>query len=113
MSVTRESLVSLGFLPSKRGGGLSPYRKYDTLVYPINDTDFFYIGYNQFNKSVNNKVIWKSFKGEDGRITYPVISLGDTGYTELKDYLNRAKNSVANIVAENTDNGVETADTEY
>lgn len=89
MAVTREQMIDLGFKPSKRGGGLSKYKKYDTLIYPINDTDFLYIGYNQFNKSVNNKIIWKSFKSDEGRITYPVISLGDTGYRELKSFIDR------------------------
>jgi hypothetical protein len=95
MAITKEQLIDLGFKPSKRGGGLSQFKKYDTLVYPIDDTDFLYIGYNQFNKQVNNKKIWKSFKTPEGsRFTYCVISLGDTGYNELKDYLIRAKNSI-------------------
>ena len=91
MAITKEQLVSLGFKPSKRGGGFSKYKKYDTLLYPINDTDFLYIGYNQFNREINNKVIWKSFKGDEGRITYPVISLGDTGYGELRDFIKRCE----------------------
>lgn len=96
MSITREQLISLGFKPTKRGGGLSATRKYDTLIYPIDNTDFIYIGYNQFNKTINNKVLWKSFKDLDGnRITYPVISLGDTGYNELKNFLERSKASIA------------------
>ena len=103
MSLTRVQLCDLGFVPTKRGGGLSPYRKYDTLLYPLNDTDFLYIGYNQFNKSVNNKVIWKSFKAPEGRITYPVVSLGETGYYELKDFLMRAKLQYTNAVVYNPD----------
>lgn len=102
MAITREQLVDLGFKPSKRGGGLSKYKKYDTLIYPINETDFLYIGYNQFNKTVNNKIIWKSFKSEEGRITYPVISLGDTGYKELKSFISRCKDSIVNVAIPET-----------
>lgn len=95
MAITKEQLISLGFKPSKRGGGLSQFKKYDTLIYPIDNTDFLYIGYNQFNKEVNNKKIWKSFKTPEGnRFTYCVISLGDTGYNELKNYLDNAKASI-------------------
>jgi len=103
MAITKETLVSLGFKPSKRGGGLAKHKKYDTLIYPINSTDFLYIGYNQFKREVNNKVIWKSFKAEEGRITYPVISLGDTGYSELKDFITRCHNTQKPVVVEDND----------
>lgn len=92
-------MISLGFKPSKRS---SIYKKkYDTLIYPINDTDFIYTGYNQFSKTVSNKILWKSFKQQDTgeRITYPVVHLGDTGYTELKAFLGRC-NSAAEYNAE-------------
>lgn len=91
MSITLLQVKDLGFKPAKRGGGLSKYRKYDTLIYTLNKTDFLYIGYNQYSKSINNKTIWKSFKHPEtnDRITYKVIDIGDTSYSELKDYLNR------------------------
>lgn len=82
-------MISLGFKPSKRS---SLYKKkYDTLIYPINETDFIYTGYNQFSKTVNKKILWKSFKQVDTgeRITYPVVHLGDTGLNELKSFLDR------------------------
>lgn len=90
MSVTREQLIDLGFKPSKRSSLYN--KKYDTLIYPLNETDFIYLGYNQYNKLVNNKILWKSFKREETgeRITYPVIHLGDTSYTEVKDFLRRS-----------------------
>lgn len=91
MALTIGQIKDLGFKPAKRGGGLSKHRKYDTLVYTLNKTDFLYIGYNQYSKSINNKTIWKSFKHPEtnDRITYKVIDIGDTSYTELKDYLDR------------------------
>lgn len=90
MALTTQQMISLGFKPSKRSSLYG--KKYDTLVYPINDTDFLYIGYNEFTKRVNNKILWKSFKQIDSgeRITYPVVHLGDTGFTELKAYLQRS-----------------------
>ena len=50
---------------------------------------------------MNNKVIWKSFKAEEGRLTYPVISLGDTTYTGLKDFIERLNLSVINYAHPN------------
>lgn len=92
MALTTEQIISLGFKPSLRGrGGLAKNRKYDSLVFPINETDFLYTGYNPFKKQVNYKTIWKSFKDKVNgeRITYQVVSLADTGYMELKAYLQR------------------------
>lgn len=90
-------MISLGFKPSKRSSLYK--RKYDTLVYPITDTDFLYIGYNEFSQRINNKILWKSFKQVDTgeRITYPVIHLGDTSFTELKNFLQRSKDSIVNM----------------
>lgn len=89
MAITIEQLKNLGFKPSVRGrGGLGKIKKYDSLIYPINDTDFLYTGYNPYKKQINYKTIWKSFKDEDGnRITYQVVNLGDTGLIELKSYI--------------------------
>lgn len=94
MALTNEQLLSLGFQPSVRGrGGLSKTKKYDSLVFPLNDTDFLYTGYNPYKKQINFKTIWKSFKDSNGnRITYQVINLADTGFTEFKTYLDRNKN---------------------
>lgn len=91
MALTLTQLTSLGFKPSVRGrGGLGKTKKYDSLVLPLNDTDFLYTGYNPYKKEVNYKTIWKSFKSTEGeRITYQVANLADTGFSELKDYIDR------------------------
>lgn len=89
MALTKDQLLSLGFKPSKRGNGLTN-KKYDSLVFRINDSDYLYTGYNQFKNQVNYKTIWKSFKDDQGEQTaYQVINLGETGFSELKDYLIR------------------------
>lgn len=94
MALTNEQLLSLGFKPSVRGrGGISKTKKYDSLVLALNETDFLYTGYNPFKKQINYKTIWKSFKDSEGnRITYQVISLADTGFFELRNYI---KNTLA------------------
>lgn len=91
MAITLQQLESLGFLPSKRSSLYN--KKYDTLVFPINNSDFLYLGYNEYSKTVSNKIIWKSFKDiETGeRITYPVIHLRDTTFGNVKDYINRTE----------------------
>lgn len=96
MALTLQQLTSLGFKPSVRGrGGLSKNKKYDSLVLPLNDTDFLYTGYNSFKDQINYKSIWKSFKSEEGeRITYQVANLADTGFGELQDYIYRCKNII-------------------
>lgn len=89
MAITTAQMISIGFKPSKRSTIYE--RKFDTLIYPINDTDFIYIGFNPYTKRVNNKVLWKSFKGPDGRITYPVAHLGDISFTGLKEFIEKCK----------------------
>lgn len=89
MSLTKDQLVNLGFKPSKRGNGLTN-KKYDSLVFRINDSDYLYTGYIQFKNQINYKTIWKSFKDEEGKQnTYQVINLGETGFNELNNYLIR------------------------
>lgn len=96
MALTTQQLISLGFKPSKRSSLYN--RKYDTLIYPINETDFIYTGYNPYSKKINNKILWKSFKQLDSgeRITYPIINLGDTGFNELKRFIERCERSIIN-----------------
>ena len=88
MAATLKQLEDLGFKPSKKK---SPFaKKFDTLVYPLNKTDFLYIGYNEVNKGTDFKRIWKSFIDVDGkRMSYQVVHLGDTGYRELKEYIDK------------------------
>ena len=103
MALTTGQMISLGFKPSKRSSLYD--KKYDTLVYPLNNTDYLYIGYNEFTKRVNNKILWKSFKQVDTgeRITYPVTHLGDTGFTELKDYLEYSKRDIYQYITNGED----------
>ena len=102
MALTLTQVTSLGFKPSKRSSLYG--RKYDTLVYAINDTDFLYVGYNEYSKDINNKIIWKSFKQKDTgeRITYPVIHLGDTSFSELQKFIQRSKDSIINCAVPET-----------
>ncbi len=88
MSITREQIMDLGFKPTKKK---SPYaKKYDTLVFPLNKTDYLYLGYNQITKGIDFKRLWKSCVDMDGkRVTFQVSHLGETSYSELKDYINR------------------------
>lgn len=111
MALTLTQVTSLGFKPSKRSSLYG--KKYDTLIYTINATDFLYVGYNEYSKNINNKIIWKSFKdfntGE--RITYPVINIGSTSLGELKQFLDRTKvvqnylndQDESNVVKDNTE----------
>jgi len=100
MALTTQQMISLGFKPSKRSSMYD--KKYDTLIYPINETDFLYIGYNEYTKRINNKILWKSFKQVDSgeRITYPVTHLGDTGFSELKDFLVKCKRDIYEYVTD-------------
>lgn len=90
MAITLNQLKDLGFKPFKKE---SPFKKkYDTLILSLNKTDYLYLGYNEYNKSVNNKIVWKSFVDPETskRISYVVTKLGETGYTEMKDFISRA-----------------------
>lgn len=90
MALTIKQLQDLGFKPAKKS---SPFaKKYDTLIYPLNESDYLYVGYNAFKKLVNNKTIWKSFVEPDTkkRIAYEIINIGDTGYSEMKSFLERS-----------------------
>lgn len=88
MSITREQIIGLGFKPAKKK---SPYaKKYDTLIFPLNKTDYLYLGYNSINKGTDFKRIWKSCVDVDGkRITYQITHIGETSFTDLKDYIKR------------------------
>lgn len=91
MSITRDQLQSLGFKPTKRAKGFSK-RKYDTLLFPLNETDYIFTGYNRFTKDVDFKRMWKSFTDPETKevITYPIDRMGELTYTNVKEYLERA-----------------------
>lgn len=87
MAITKEQLIELGFQPSKLAKGTNKNRKYDTLVFPINSTDYLFTGFNNVNGKIDFKRIWKSFNSPDGRITYPVSHTGELSFTALKEYI--------------------------
>lgn len=88
MAITKEQLQDLGFKPAKRATSLGT-RKYDSLVYNLNKTDYLYLGYNIYTKKIDFKRLWKTFVNpETGeKITYPVDRLGELTYTNVKEYL--------------------------
>jgi hypothetical protein len=93
MALTIVQLKDLGFKPTKKK---SPFaKKYDTLIFTLNKTDYLELGYDSYRKEVNNKIVWKSFVDpySNKRIRYIVTSLGNTGYTEMRDFLNREKDN--------------------
>lgn len=86
MSITREQIVDIGFKPTKKKSPFS--KKYDTLVYRLNDTDYLYLGYNSILKSLDYKRIWKSCVDKDGnRLSFQIAHIGETSFSELKDYI--------------------------
>ena len=86
MAITRQQILDLGFVPTKRKKGLGT-RKYDTLMYKIDDNDYLYLGYNDFRGNIEFKTLWKSLTTEEGRISYPIKSLGELTYNSLKEYI--------------------------
>ena len=97
MSLTKEQLVSLGFVPGKKKTGFA--RQYDTLVFPLSKTDYLYI-----NK--NGSYVWMCFVDmESRRINYQVVNIGITGFHEMKTYLKRTKDNWKNKALFLTPNG--------
>lgn len=91
MAITREQLIDLGFKPAKKSKLLSG-KKYDTLIFKLNKTDYIYTGYHNFNKQIDFKRLWKTFYNPDTdeTITYPVDKMGQLSYSAIKDYLEQA-----------------------
>lgn len=88
MSLTKEQLISLGFVPGKKKTGFA--KTYDTLIYPLTKTDYLYI-----NK--NASFVWMCFVNLEGeRINYQVINIGITGFFEMQSYLLRTKENWKN-----------------
>lgn len=88
MSLTIEQLKDLGFKDSRKSTGFS--RKFNTLIYPLNKTDYLYFGFDYSRKEINKKIVWKSFVNIDGeRISYIITNLSNTGYNEMKAFLKR------------------------
>lgn len=100
MAVTRLQLESLGFKPAKKAKSLSK-KKYDTLIYSLNKTDYIYTGYNSFNKNVDFKRLWKTFLDPETNetYTYPIDRIGELSYNSVKDIIKQAEEQ-AKIKAE-------------
>jgi len=90
MAITRQQVLDLDFIPTKRQKGLGS-RKYDTLMYKINDTDYLYLGYHAFRGNVDFKTLWKSIEIDGERISYPIDNIGNITYTSLKEYIDALK----------------------
>ena len=92
MAITREQLIDIGFKPTKKAKILSN-RKYDTLIYPLNKTDYIYTGYNNFNKNVDFKRLWKTFYDPETNetYTYPIDKIGELSLSIVKDIIRNAE----------------------
>lgn len=90
MALTVNQLKDLGFKDSKKSTGFS--KKFNTLVYPLNKTDYLYFGYDYIRKEPNYKIVWKSFLDleTDKRISYMITNIGATGFNEMKAFLRRS-----------------------
>lgn len=87
MAITREQLLNIGFKPSKRAKSLGR-KKYDTLIYNLNSTDYVYLGYNTYTKQIDFKRLWKSIMFHDGdRYTFPVEKLKELTLSNVKEYI--------------------------
>lgn len=102
MALTVNQLKDLGFKDSKKSTGFS--KKFNTLVYPLNKTDYLYFGYDYIRKEPNYKIVWKSFLDLESnkRISYMITNIGATGFNEMKAFLRRAQMN-ANIKEDNKD----------
>lgn len=91
MAITKEQLLDLGFKLSKRSKSLNN-RKFDSLVYPINETDYVFLGYNPFSKKIDFKRLWKSFTDPTTleKITYPIEHMQNLTYSNVKEFIERS-----------------------
>lgn len=89
MSITKAQLIDLGFKPTKMANSTNSDRKYDTLIFPLNKTDYIYTGYNRLNNQIDFKRLWKRFQDPETKeiISYPVERIGALSYEVIKEYL--------------------------
>lgn len=90
MAITKQQILEVGFKPTKKRKGLGT-RKFDTLMYKLSDTDYLYLGYNDFRGNTDFKTLWKSILTEEGRVSYPIKSIGSLTLNSLRDYINSAE----------------------
>lgn len=87
MAITREQLISLGFKPSKRSKTVNR-KKYDTLIYNLNEFDYIFTGYNPFTDKIDFKRLWKTVRfEEDYHYIFPVEEMGELSFTVVKEFL--------------------------
>lgn len=88
MAITKEQLLDLGFKPAKRASSLSK-RKYDSLIFSLNKTDYIFLGYNIYTKNIDFKRLWKTFLNRETNetLTYSIDRLGELSYTTVKEFL--------------------------
>lgn len=91
MSITRDQLLSIGFKPSKISKGIGN-RKYDSLVYRLNSTDYIFTGYNRWSNKVDFKRVWKTYYDPESKetISYPLDKMGVLTFTSVKEFVERA-----------------------
>lgn len=97
MSLTRTQLIDLGFKPAKMANSTNNNRKYDTLIFPLNKTDYIYTGFNKLNNQIDFKRLWKRFEDPETKeiISYPVERIGVLSYETVKEYLEMSKRTAA------------------
>lgn len=63
-------------------------------MYKLTEDDYLYLGYNDFRGNIDFKHLWKSILTEDeGRISYPIKSIGLITYNSLKEYIEQSLNT--------------------
>jgi|GEM_PF-5750090 len=83
MALTRIQIISCGFKPGKQkklGWG----KKFDVLIFPLNSTDYLYLGKNESS-------VWVCFTDPETkeRINYEAVKIGETGLKEFKEFIER------------------------
>lgn len=85
MAITRQQLENLGFFKDKRKHlNMHHY----ALIYPINETDYLFSGYDKVTKKANFKILWISKKIlPNERVTHPIAHMGELTYYGVKEYI--------------------------
>lgn len=85
MAITRQQLENLGFIKMKRKHMNTHHY---ALVFPINESDYLFSGYDKVTKKANFKILWMSKKIlPNERVTYPLAHMGELSYFGVKEYI--------------------------
>lgn len=97
MAITHEQLINIGFKPSKRANSLGR-KKYDTLIFSLNETDYLFLGYNVLNKKMDFKKLWKSVVDPNTkeRYSFQVDKIKELTLSNLSTYLIEEKDRALN-----------------